>query len=203
MSEETRRRCLEPFYTTKGDRGTGLGLAMVFGMVQRHSGELEIDSELGRGTTVRLIFSTPVAASAPEYRTPWMKPSRSLRIVIVDDDPLVIKAVVNALQGDGHRVTAFDGGAAAIDAVRAAAMRDEPFDIVVTDLGMPYMDGRQVAAAVRAASPATAVVMLTGWGRRLNSDNEIPLHVSRVLSKPPRLADLTMEDSAESSRLIR
>ena len=56
MDEDTRRRCLEPFYTTKGERGTGLGLAMVYGMVQRHSAELEIESALGQGTTVRLIF---------------------------------------------------------------------------------------------------------------------------------------------------
>jgi signal transduction histidine kinase/CheY-like chemotaxis protein len=210
MSEETRRRCLEPFYTTKGDQGSGLGLAMVFGMVQRHSAELEIDSEPGRGTTVRLIFSIPVAASAPDYPPPpRLKPVRSLRILLVDDDPVVIKAVTHILQGDGHRVTAFDAGVAAIDAVRAAVMRNEPFGIVITDLGMPHMDGRQVAAAVHTASPATPVVMLTGWGHRLISDNELPPHVSRVLSKPPSrtdlraaLADLTMEGSAGAARLI-
>jgi DNA-binding NarL/FixJ family response regulator len=99
---------------------------------------------------------------------------------------------------------------AAIDAVRAAVVRNEPFDIVVTDLGMPNMDGRQVAAAVRAASPATPVVMLTGWGHRLISDNDIPPHVSRVLSKPARLselraalADLTVEGPAGVARQIR
>lgn len=209
MSEETRRRCLEPFYTTKGDRGTGLGLAMVFGMVQRHSAELEIDSAPGRGTTVRLIFSVPVAARAPELRAPRVKLTRSLRILIVDDDPMVIKAVTHLLRGDGHRVTAFDGGVAAIGAVRASVVRNEPFDIVITDLGMPSMDGREVAAEVHASSPATPVVMLTGWGHRLISDNDIPPHVSRVLSKPARLtelrealADLTMEGSPGAARLV-
>jgi CheY-like chemotaxis protein len=183
---------------------------MVYGMVQRHSAELEIDSEPGRGTTVRLIFSLPVVAPALDFRAPRVKVTRSLRILIVDDDPVVNKAVAHLLRGDGHRVTAFDGGVAAIDAVRAAVVRNEPFDIVVTDLGMPNMDGRQVAAAVRAASPATPVVMLTGWGHRLISDNDIPPHVSRVLSKPARLselraalADLTVEGPAGVARQIR
>jgi signal transduction histidine kinase/ActR/RegA family two-component response regulator len=191
MDEETQRRCLEPFYTTKGERGTGLGLAMVYGMVQRHSAEIEIDSAPNKGTTLRLIF--PVAASETTLRDQQVKqalPIQPLRILIVDDDPLIIESLRNTLQNDGHRVTAADGGQMGIDAFLAANNHNEPFAVVITDLGMPYIDGRKVAAAVKVASPATPVVLLTGWGQRLISDNEIPAHVDRVLNKPPRLRDL-------------
>jgi len=191
MNEETRRRCLEPFYTTKGERGTGLGLAMVYGMVQRHSAELEIDSAPGRGTTVRLIFAAadPLAAAGAVAASPAQSAAQ-LRILLVDDDPMLIKSLREFLEQDGHLVTAADGGQKGIDAFAAAVAHGTSFSIVITDLGMPYVDGRKVAATVKAASPQTPVVMLTGWGRRLLAENDIPAHVDRVLGKPPRLAEV-------------
>jgi signal transduction histidine kinase/ActR/RegA family two-component response regulator len=191
MDEETRRRCLEPFYTTKGERGTGLGLAMVYGMVQRHSADLEIDSAIGKGTTMRLVFS-PVQTALPidSYRPETAPIARNLRILLVDDDPLLIKSVREVLEQDGHTVTTADGGENGINAFLAARVRNVPFSLVITDLGMPYVDGRKVATAIKAAAPQTPVVMLTGWGRRLLADNEIPANVDRVLSKPPKLAEL-------------
>ncbi|HEV2268827.1 MAG TPA: ATP-binding protein [Steroidobacteraceae bacterium] len=191
MDPETRRRCLEPFFTTKGERGTGMGLAMVYGMAQRHRAELEIDSSPGQGTTVRLVF--PAAAPAADETGRQLAlglPVRPLRILIVDDDPLIIESLRETLRGDAHRVTAADGGQAGIEAFEAARARGEPFQLVITDLGMPYVDGRRVAAAVKAASPATPVVLLTGWGQRLTAENQVPPHVDRVLNKPPRLREL-------------
>jgi len=191
MDSETRQRCLEPFYTTKGERGTGLGLAMVYGMVQRHSANLEIDSAPGRGTTIRVIFPLANSTFAATVTAPSVQQiNRRLRILIVDDDPLLIKSLRDALEGDGHLVTAADGGQAGIDAFVAAHKRNELFDIVITDLGMPYVDGRKVSAQIKERSPITPVIMLTGWGQRLIDDNEIPSHVDRVLSKPPRLHEL-------------
>jgi signal transduction histidine kinase/ActR/RegA family two-component response regulator len=191
MDEETRRRCLEPFYTTKGERGTGLGLAMVYGMVQRHSAELEIDSALRRGTTVRLIFAAAdplVLATTAGPRLP--PPLRRLRILLVDDDPTLLQSLRDILEQDGHVVTVADGGQKGIDAFTAALLQGTPFALVITDLGMPYVDGRKVAAAIKATSAGTPVIMLTGWGRRLLADKEIPDHVDRVLSKPPRLQEV-------------
>ena len=92
MSETTRSRCLEPFFTTKGERGTGLGLPMVFGMVQRHGGELEIDSELGRGTTMRLIFPRAPTGVTLRERAHAGRPSRPLRMLLIDDDPLLLRS---------------------------------------------------------------------------------------------------------------
>jgi signal transduction histidine kinase/ActR/RegA family two-component response regulator len=191
MDEATRRRCLEPFFTTKGERGSGLGLAMVYGMVQRHSAELEVDSEPGRGTTFRLIFPAS-AQDAPSvsYQPAAHPVTQRLRLLVVDDDPMLIRSLEDILTSDGHIVTVASGGQAGIDAFTAAAKTSEPFALVITDLGMPHVDGRRVAAAIKAVSAKTPIIMLTGWGQRLVAENDIPPHVNRVLNKPPRLAEL-------------
>src|SRR5256886_772657 len=124
MAEETRRRCLEPFYTTKGERGTGLGLAMVYGMVQRHSAELDIDSAVGRGTTVRLSFAAADALAVPLAAGTLLQPAvRRLRILLVDDDPMLIKSLRDILEQDGHVVTVAEGGQQGIDRFAAALDR--------------------------------------------------------------------------------
>jgi signal transduction histidine kinase/ActR/RegA family two-component response regulator len=191
MDEDTRRRCLEPFYTTKGERGTGLGLAMVYGMIQRHSAELDIESAAGRGTTVRMsfpAFSSSIVTTSNVANAAVVK--RRLRILLVDDDPLLIKSLQDTLQEDGHLITATPGGREGIEAFDAAIQRNEKFDIVVTDLGMPYVDGRKVAASIKGMSPVTPVILLTGWGQRLIATNDAPAHVDKVLAKPPRLHEL-------------
>ncbi|HEV8441923.1 MAG TPA: PAS domain S-box protein [Steroidobacteraceae bacterium] len=189
MSETTRSRCLEPFFTTKGERGTGLGLPMVFGMVQRHGGDLEIVSEPGAGTTMRLIF--PAAPTGMSLRQQALVPPLPpLRILLVDDDPLVLRSLRDALEGDSHEVVTAEGGQAGIDAFLGALDANRGFDAVITDLGMPYVDGRKVAARVHQANPQTPIIMLTGWGHRLIATDDRPEHVDRVISKPPRMAEL-------------
>jgi len=205
MDEATQRRCLEPFFTTKGERGSGLGLAMVYGMITRHSAELQLDSTPGRGSTFRLIFNAAGGLTVePAFATPAIEP-QPLRILLVDDDPLLIASLQEVLLGDGHDVTAANGGQAGIDAFVAASGTAQPFAIVVTDLGMPYVDGRRVAAAVKAACATTPVILLTGWGQRLVSEGDIPPHVDRVLNKPPRLVDLraALNDLAVTAPLKR
>jgi CheY-like chemotaxis protein len=190
MNEDTRRRCLEPFFTTKGERGTGLGLAMVYGAMQRHSADIEIESTVGQGTTVRLSFAIP---SAPPIGAQVSTPASvvaPLRVLVVDDDPLVLKSLRDILEADGHGVTTANGGQAGIDAFLAARAQSNPFQLVITDLGMPYVDGRKVSSAIKSAAPGTIVLLLTGWGQRLVADGDIPPHVDHVLSKPPKLREL-------------
>jgi signal transduction histidine kinase/ActR/RegA family two-component response regulator len=189
MDEETRRRCLEPFFTTKGERGTGMGLAMVYGMAKRQGAQLEIDSAVGRGTTIRIKFARAEESGAETYVAGSNLRARSLKLLVVDDDPLLREALFNILQSEGHTVTLADGGQAGIDAF-VASMGDVPFDAVFTDLGMPYVDGRAVAKAIKANDPHTSVIMLTGWGQRLNTEQTVPPNVDVVLSKPPSLQDL-------------
>jgi signal transduction histidine kinase/CheY-like chemotaxis protein/PAS domain-containing protein len=189
MDEETRRRCLEPFFTTKGDRGTGLGLAMVYGTVQRHSAAIEIESTVAEGTTVRLTFAA-AAAKRDDVREEVGTVVPPARILLVDDDPLVLLSMTDVLEAEGHTITSADGGQAGIDTFLAAHAAGAPFQVVITDLGMPHVDGRRVAAAVKGAAPDTTVLMLTGWGQRLVAEGDIPPHVDHVLSKPPQLRDL-------------
>jgi signal transduction histidine kinase len=191
MDEESRRRCLEPFFTTKGDRGTGLGLAMVYGMAKRHSAGLDIDSRLGHGTTVRLTFRAGTAPGATSARNPSpMFTSRSLRVLLVDDDPALLESLRSSLTDEGHKVASANGGQAGIEAFRDAQKGGKPFDIVITDLRMPYVDGRQVVASIRAMSPGTPIILLTGWGQHVAGENEGALQVDRVLGKPPRVREL-------------
>ena len=190
MDENTRRRCLEPFFTTKGERGTGLGLAMVYGMMERHGASIDIVTAPGQGTAVRLDFPACAAGegeSAPDAA--HAVPPR-LRILVVDDDPMVLKSLRDILEIDGHDVVSADGGQAGIDCFQAAYELHEQFAVVITDLGMPHVDGRKVASAVRQCSPATPIIMLTGWGQRLAADSDYPEHVDCVLGKPPRLKEL-------------
>jgi CheY-like chemotaxis protein len=192
MDDETRRRCLEPFFTTKGERGTGLGLAMVYGVTQRHHAEIEIESTVGKGTAMRLIFPARVAGTnelAALASATQALPAR-MRILVVDDDPLVTKSLRDILESDGHVVTIANSGQEGIDIFVSALPGSERFAIVITDLGMPYIDGRKVASAIKAASQTTPVIMLTGWGQRLVAEGDIPPHVDRVLNKPPKLREL-------------
>ncbi|MDR7379345.1 signal transduction histidine kinase/ActR/RegA family two-component response regulator [Rhodoferax ferrireducens] len=190
MDEDTRRRCLEPFFTTKGERGTGLGLAMVYGMIERHSANIELESQPDVGTTVRMDFLIPpdVAEVAPLVEADTAP--LHLHILVVDDDPLVLRSLRDILAFDGHSVVEADGGQAGLNIFHSAQEQGKPFDIVFTDLGMPYVDGNKVATAIKYLSPATPVVLLTGWGQRLVSDGVGPAHVDCVLSKPPRRKEL-------------
>jgi len=191
MDEDTRRRCLEPFFTTKGERGNGLGLAMVYGMVRRHSADIDIRSMVGLGTTVRLSFPRQSASIPPAGEPAAAAPSLPcLRILVVDDDPLLLKSLRDTLEGDGHEVTTANGGQSGIDDFRAALEQGAAFDVVISDLGMPYVDGRRVASSIKDLSPATPVILLTGWGQRLVAESDVPAHVDRVLGKPPKLGQL-------------
>jgi len=191
MSDDTRRRCLEPFFTTKGERGTGLGLAMVYGVMQRHSGDVEVQSALGKGTTVRLGFSVAgreeVEPAAPDSAPAVLS---GLRILVIDDDPMLTKSLRDILQTDGHTVVITHGGQEGIDTFKASETANEPFSVVITDLGMPHVDGRRVARSIKNASPHTPVILLTGWGQRLVAEGDVPEHVDRVLNKPPKLREL-------------
>ena len=191
MTEEVRARCLDPFFTTKGERGTGLGLAMVYGMAERHSAAIEIDSEAGAGTVVRLVFP---AATTSELVVPAAltarRKVRGLRILVIDDDELLRQSMRAILEREGHSVSIAHGGRAGIESFAAATQRGDRFQVVITDLGMPHVDGRAVATAVKSISPETPVILLTGWGQHLRDGNDVPPDVDRMLNKPANLSEL-------------
>jgi CheY-like chemotaxis protein len=118
--------------------------------------------------------------------------ARSLRVLLIDDDPSLVDALRTALIDEGHKVTAANGGQSGIDTFRTACSGGLPFDIVITDLSMPDVDGRQVVENLRAISPGTPIILLTGWRHQLKNGAERSLHVDRLLGKPPRIRELRM-----------
>jgi signal transduction histidine kinase/CheY-like chemotaxis protein len=189
MEEEQRRRCLDPFYSTKGAEGSGLGLAVVYGTMQRHNGEIQIDSSPGGGTTVRLLFPLPHRPPGKMAREAEQSVELpALKILCVDDNPSVREALEEMLRQHGHVVESFGEGADAVVAFREAMERGQGFQVVITDLGMPHMDGREVARRVKEISPAVPVILLSGWGGTMNLNRELPQHVDCVLGKPPTIA---------------
>lgn len=194
MDDKTRQRCLEPFFSTKTKRGgTGLGLAMVYGMMQRHEGNIEIESALGLGTCIRLTFPVPEVAAVwvdPAAAAPRGAQDRCLRILCIDDEPQVRLLLRDCLTNLGHRVTTASSGKQGVDMFCAALQTGQAYESVITDLGMPGMDGHQVARSIKAASPDTPVVMLTGWGAAMKEDGEKASEVNAVVSKPARVSEL-------------
>jgi CheY-like chemotaxis protein len=192
MNEETRKRCLEPFFSTKGQRGTGLGLAMVYGTVQRHEGSIEIESEVGRGTTIRIVLPWhKVSPETADASTKKAKPLRKLHILFVDDEPLLRELMREILETEGHEVITADGGPAGLEIFQRMHGKGQVPDVVITDLGMPHLDGRELTIRLKAISPATPVIMMTGWGKILRDNDEIRAPVDALVSKPPKMAELT------------
>ncbi len=191
MSEETRKRCLEPFFSTKGKRGTGLGLAMVYGVMDRHEGRIEIETASGQGTVMRLLFPVRRARVVSVIAEPMAEVTLpALRILCIDDEPQVLDVLGCLLEQVGHRVETATSGKAGIEAFKRARLQRQPFDAVITDLGMPNLDGRQVAEMLKRDCPQIPVLMLTGWGTFLQPAEGESLQVDEILSKPPTIKDL-------------
>jgi signal transduction histidine kinase/AmiR/NasT family two-component response regulator len=192
MEEKVRQNCLEPFFSTKlTTGGAGLGLSMVYGMVKRHDGGIEIESAPNRGTCVRLIFpirERPISPARPQSMP--QEPCRPLRILCIDDEPELRQLMHDLLEVHHHKVTVAPGGNEGLDMFRAKQREHEPFDVVITDLGMPDMDGHHVARAIKTEAPHTPIIMLTGWGAMMKTDGETAPEVDAVLSKPPRIQEL-------------
>ena len=163
MDEETRRRCLEPFFTTKGRQGSGLGLAMVYGTMQRHGGSIELQSVPGKGTTFILRLPRQ-AAGADTAPPPVSRPEshRPRRVLVVDDQPVFVNILRQYLTADGHTVETALDGRGALEKFRRRAGGSEPFDLVITDKAMPHLSGERLAAEVKALAPQTRVILLTG-----------------------------------------
>jgi len=115
---------------------------------------------------------------------------RTLRVLVIDDDPSLLESLRSSLLDEGHKVTTAAGGHAGIDAFRNALKGGKVFDVVITDLRMPDVDGREVVSNVRRMSPGTPIILLTGWGQQVTGDSAPPLAVDRLLGKPPRIREL-------------
>ena len=184
MTEETRQRCLEPFFSTKGERGSGLGLAMVYGTVKRHRGTLDLNSAVGAGSRFTICFP---AESAAEAAAPLRSvlPARSLDVLVVDDEPMARDVMAQYLTGDGHRVQTASNGQEGLEQFKAGR-----FDVVLTDQAMPGLNGGELAGLIKARAPSVTVILVTGFGDILEATGEQPTGVDMMLTKPVSMAVL-------------
>ncbi|MCC6173721.1 MAG: PAS domain S-box protein [Chloroflexi bacterium] len=189
MTPETRERIFEPFFSTKGERGTGLGLSMVYGIVERHGGRIGVESAPGQGTTFLLTFPltqrAPIRPTSPQPETqPLAAPQ--LRILVVDDEEAIARMIQTALERDGHAVALAVTGEDALDRLASSS-----FDLVVTDLGLGEgINGWDVVDQGRMLAPGIAWILATGWGAEIDPDEARARGIAAVMAKPYRLADL-------------
>ncbi|MGH7726499.1 MAG: hybrid sensor histidine kinase/response regulator [Candidatus Eiseniibacteriota bacterium] len=181
MDPETQARCFDPFFTTKAVKGTGLGLSVAYGIVGRHHGRIAVESTSGEGTRFRLAF--PIRQS-DETRAPQATPpgqTGSFRVLVVDDEESVLSVLSELLEALGQRVTAAHGGHEGLNALRESK---DPPEIVFTDLGMPGVNGWDVARETHARAPGAIVVLVTGWGVQIDAETARSRGVEFLLGKP-------------------
>ena len=180
MSEEVRLRCVEPFFSTKADHGTGLGLAMAFGIVRRHDGEMEVTSSPGTGTTITILLVPHDPANVPEpKRAATARPVRPLKILVVDDEPSVREVLEAMLREDGHTVITASSGAEAL-----GLFREERWDLVMTDRAMPHMNGDVLAARLKQLRPEMPVILVTGFADVMRDVGDHPPAIDLIIRKP-------------------
>jgi PAS domain S-box-containing protein len=179
MSDEVRRHCLDPFFSTKGQHGSGLGLSLVHAIVERHRAALTIESRPGAGTTMRVRFPTADAAAAASPGRVAEELPRRLRVLVVEDEPVVRRVISEQLLVEGHTVETATNGVEGLEKFMAGW-----FDLVITDRAMPEMGGDQLAATIARVAPDKPIIMLTGFGDLMDAKGERPPGVRVLVSKP-------------------
>jgi PAS domain S-box-containing protein len=186
MPDTVRRRIFEPFFSTKGEAGSGLGLAMTYSIVRRHGGDIHVESEPGKGTTFTLAF--PTAQPASEESAPVRRGGarQTARVLVVDDEPQVLDTLTQLIKSAGHTVTGLGSGAAALRAYATGQ-----FDVVLSNIGMAGMNGWDFVERLRALDRTVPVLFITGWGLREEERIRLArLRVHRCLFKPVRPEEL-------------
>ena len=177
IPEEIRSKIFEPFFTTRAHKGTGLGLSVTYGIIQRHRGEILVESTVGVGSTFYIKLPICEGVISKRHAAGKADAVRSVSILMVDDNPEVAGILGLTLRRLGHKVVEANSGEAAINTFEVSN-----FDLVITDLGMPDMSGYEVAKIVKEIKPGTPVLIISGWGGQLDLD-EMP-EVDGVIAKP-------------------
>ncbi len=186
MTDEVRRRCFEPFFSTKDSAAAGMGLTVVHSWVKRHGGNIAIESKEGTGTT--LTIRLPLDRREPGMDTePEGKPADAsrLNLLVIDDEQWVRRVFERILKSEGHNVAATATGLEGLE-----LFKKWNFDAVLVDRAMPGMSGDEVAAAVKQHKPGTPVILLTGFGDLMKEEGECPPGVDIIVSKPASIEDL-------------
>ncbi len=186
MSGEVRSQCLNPFYTTKGDAGSGLGLSIIQGIVTRHQGGIEVESWPGRGTAFSMRLPLAIPADKTQIRKEKASAhGSSLKILVVEDEEHQRQLLTEYLKKDKHQVTTAQNG---IEGTQK--FYNGWYDLIITDRAMPELNGDGLARNIKAIAPDKPIIMLTGFGDMMKASAEKPAHVDLVISKPVTLARL-------------
>ncbi len=179
MDEVTLKRIFFPFFTTKGRQGTGMGLSVVYGIINRHRGEIDVTSKIGKGTTFTIIL--PISQDASQVAEAMPKPAQvtKAKVLLVDDDENIRSVISDMLDLLGHQVMAAPCGEDALKLFQKHA-----FDLVITDLGMPGISGWDVTRACKDLKPQVPVIMISGWGNQIDEDMISQSRLDGVLAKP-------------------
>jgi len=177
MTEEVQEKIFDPFFSTKGVLGTGLGMSEVWGIIKRHNGRITINSHVGKGTTIRLFLTLaekPVEKDVAQV----CQEIAPCNIMVVDDEEYILEIMKELLTELGHTVTTFSSAPQALE-----HFKNNSYDIVLTDLGMPEMNGLEMAAKIKECKPKTLVIMMSGWGLNLDEKNTSNI-IDYIINKP-------------------
>jgi CheY-like chemotaxis protein len=179
MPPEVRARIFDPFFTTKGEQGTGLGLAVSMGIIQSHGGQIEVESQLGVGTRFTIRLPVRAAEQAARRKAPRNVQITPGHILFVESEAMVRDATMRVLTRWGHKVAQASGG---VEALQLFA--PDTFDVVISDLGMPDMNGWDLLGQVKQRDPRVPTILITGWGRQQSDDEAHARGVDYIIEKP-------------------
>ena len=183
IDSESKMKIFDPFFTTKMEQGSGLGMSVAYGIIERHKGHIKFSSTVGMGT----VFHTRLPMALYVYEEPGLekpegkkqKEHRPCNILVVDDDDAIRLTLTEMLEIENHKVVSASSGQEAL-----VFLANQNFDIVFTDLGMPGMSGWEVSKEVKRLYPSTKVVMITGWGGQLDSIRAKESGIEKIIPKP-------------------
>jgi CheY-like chemotaxis protein len=186
MGPEVKQRLFDPFFTTKGKAGTGMGLAVSFGIIRRHEGSIEVDSEPGRGTTFRISLPKVAPAATDNAKNLLIAEGITtdedkVRILVVDDETHVREVLIEALEGEGCEVVSAPSGEIAL---ALFDQYDGKFDAVFTDIGMPEMSGWELVNEIRERSKTIPLAIVSGWADAISVQTRNAVNADWVIAKP-------------------
>ena len=183
MTDEICQKIFDPFFTTKGSKGSGLGMSEVYGVIKRHSGTIEVQSEVGNGTTFNLTFPVHIPEIVKEDEVE--QEVGSLRVLVVDDDEFILETLQDILEEIGHNTTSYKSPVKAIN-----DFDRNQYDVIITDLEMPEMNGQAFAEKIKALDPTIPIILLSGWFIDLKEEKDLAKVIDFTLPKPFTVKDI-------------
>ncbi len=195
MTEDTIEKIFDPFFTTKGVLGTGLGMSEVYGIIKRHNGKINVKSKVGTGTTITLNFpgvkriTSNIASALPTETSPC-------RILVVDDEEYILSILNDLLTDRGHTVTTMSSAVEALN-----DFKENNYDIVITDLGMPGMNGQEMAEKIKSINNSTQVILISGWALNIDENKYPGKTIDFIIKKPFSIEKVVYTISEAVSKL--